>query len=424
MGGVRCLRLLNVPLKGSPPQGGSSFPMELVPPLRDEILAHRVRPACIFVLALTLGWALRGMSLQSPLRQPHRSRWAKPTRTVSDILVEVHEYGHDLRAAYFSEVGRATAELSQLLHPDRLTDSRRRPATGMTLDRSTMLPFASGDGFRAFADHIVDETTGVHPNLVANLLAGDSIFVKSDFLSAFFHEMHPRIFQPYVLVTHNSDWAVPSEPRIGAQLDAYLDSPMILAWYTVNPSRLHPKLVPLPLGLQNAFYGSPEPNSPLTDYMAVLPDAPPLLAVERNILLFIGHEGHTNNSTRLDWAVVYPEMWAYTDTRPLTHIQFLSLLQRSRFVLSPGGQGDDCHRTWEALAMGAVPVVLNLRPFSPLYATLPVLMVEDLGQLNRSFLESWTLPAGATYRKLWLRPHIAAIESHKHAVAGLRNLTR
>ena len=34
-------------------------------------------------------------------------------------------------------------------------------------------------------------------------------------------------------------------------------------------------------------------------------------------------------------------------------------IARSKFVLSPPGLGMDCYRTWEALYLGSIPIVLN-----------------------------------------------------------------
>jgi hypothetical protein len=51
------------------------------------------------------------------------------------------------------------------------------------------------------------------------------------------------------------------------------------------------------------------------------------------------------------------------------------LVERSKFVVSPPGNGYDCHRTWEAIYLGAVPIVLKeYWPFQKY--RLPVLVVD------------------------------------------------
>ena len=59
--------------------------------------------------------------------------------------------------------------------------------------------------------------------------------------------------------------------------------------------------------------------------------------------------------------------------------------RRYPFWLSPHGNGLDCHRTWEALYLDAIPIVWN-STLNPLYAGLPVLVLNHLNQLTERFL--------------------------------------
>jgi hypothetical protein len=55
---------------------------------------------------------------------------------------------------------------------------------------------------------------------------------------------------------------------------------------------------------------------------------------------------------------------------------YRKIVRSSKFVISPPGNGPDCHRTWEALYLGAVPIVLRESwPFS--HVELPVIIVDD-----------------------------------------------
>jgi hypothetical protein len=47
-----------------------------------------------------------------------------------------------------------------------------------------------------------------------------------------------------------------------------------------------------------------------------------------------------------------------------------------KFVLSPQGNGLDCHRTWEALCLGCYPIV-KTSWLDPLFDDLPVWIVDD-----------------------------------------------
>ena len=56
------------------------------------------------------------------------------------------------------------------------------------------------------------------------------------------------------------------------------------------------------------------------------------------------------------------------------------------FVLSPFGNGMDCHRTWEALLCGCIPIV-RTPVFRALFEDLPVLIVEEWSEISLSLLK-------------------------------------
>jgi hypothetical protein len=57
------------------------------------------------------------------------------------------------------------------------------------------------------------------------------------------------------------------------------------------------------------------------------------------------------------------------------------------FVLSPFGWGMDCHRTWEALCLGAIPI-LKAPGFKPMFEDLPVLIVNEWTEITRTLLDN------------------------------------
>ena len=63
---------------------------------------------------------------------------------------------------------------------------------------------------------------------------------------------------------------------------------------------------------------------------------------------------------------------------------------RARFVVSPQGKGRACHREWEALAAGAVPLVDwdGSPAMAKLYDGLPVVRVRDWSALTPAFLQA------------------------------------
>jgi hypothetical protein len=56
------------------------------------------------------------------------------------------------------------------------------------------------------------------------------------------------------------------------------------------------------------------------------------------------------------------------------------------FVLSPPGAGIDCHRTWEAIHIGCIPIVLSSN-LNELYEDLPIVILESWDEINEEYLE-------------------------------------
>jgi hypothetical protein len=67
--------------------------------------------------------------------------------------------------------------------------------------------------------------------------------------------------------------------------------------------------------------------------------------------------------------------------------EYRKKLSMSKFVISPPGNGIDCHRTWESMYFGAVPIVRE--DFWPFGSELPVLPVQkwsDIQSCYRDFV--------------------------------------
>lgn len=252
-------------------------------------------------------------------------------------------------------------------------------------ERGSSAPFISGDTFRAHAHHYYDETKEeFDPSQVE---AGDVIFVKTDprYLKAFFTKFHPEIPHPYILVTHNSDRSIPDPFR------NYLDSPKLLAWFGQNvKGKPHPKLYPIPIGIANKCWGHGNPdlfNAQLS--FSKNEDRPNLCYMNFALWTQPIERKHV-------WELFVDEPWCFSCKGKAT-AKYLEELCQSKFVLSPRGNGIDCHRTWEALLMGAIPIV-RTSSLDPLYTDLPVLVIKEWEEISEEFLnEQYEIMKQKTY---------------------------
>ena len=235
-------------------------------------------------------------------------------------------------------------------------------------NRNPIEPYISGDTFRAASDYIYDETANtLNPRTMKK---GDIIFVKTDYLAFFFRKYHSKIPVPYVLLTHNSDCGIPGS------FARFLDDPKILAWFGQNVELLHPKLHPIPIGLANRHWGHGN-----VDLLHKLRSRD----YDQSILLYMNFVVDNYASER---SFVY-DLFANAPYCTLKVSQpfesYLLDLAHAKFTLSPRGNGLDCHRTWEALWMGSIPIVKS-SSLDSLYAGLPVLIVDDWSLINEAFL--------------------------------------
>jgi hypothetical protein len=72
---------------------------------------------------------------------------------------------------------------------------------------------------------------------------------------------------------------------------------------------------------------------------------------------------------------------AHIIDQPITPKQFRKLILRSKYVLSPPGNGPDCHRTWEALYLGSTPVV-HRKSWAFSGHAIPALVVDSWAEIG------------------------------------------
>jgi hypothetical protein len=77
----------------------------------------------------------------------------------------------------------------------------------------------------------------------------------------------------------------------------------------------------------------------------------------------------------------------YLEPQPTLRLAAWKTQATYAFVASPSGVGFDCHRTWEALVLGCFPIVKH-SPLDPLYAGLPVLIVDDWAEVTPERLKA------------------------------------
>ncbi len=269
----------------------------------------------------------------------------------------------------------------------------------MPSSRPSSYPYISGDTFRSYCDYAYDELDrSLNPD---SILPGSTIFLKTDYLEQFCCQISPRIRVPYILVTHNSDYAVPGP------YTALLDDPNLIAWFGQNyDGYKHPKIHPIPIGLANGHWA--HGNSKLVrivqqtsahkQYLAYMNFAPETFPLERGPVFSLFANAH----------------FCYR-TSSKSFANYLRELTTAHFSISPRGNGADTHRLWESLYLNTVPIV-HSSSLDSLYKDLPVLIVDDWTIVTEKFLtEKKELFANQSFNreKIYMDYWIALINASK-----------
>ena len=230
-------------------------------------------------------------------------------------------------------------------------------------DRPVSFPFISGDGFRALAQHYFDEISDLNS---ANVEENNIVFVRSDFLKDFFAKKHPQIKYPYILISHNDD------TNIDESYTKFIDK-KIIHWFAQNLLFKHPQVTPIPIGLENLRYnhkgkldyfnqdGFKKENDTVIKYN---------FSVRSNKIRIIAQDN-------LEKTTLAEKI------NPKDQDDYVQEIKRSYFVASPDGRGVDCHRTWEAVYLKAIPIVTN-NPMTEYFKEigLPIALIDSWTKIN------------------------------------------
>jgi hypothetical protein len=266
------------------------------------------------------------------------------------------------------------------------------------LDKRTSFPFISGDTFKYMCDEVLEGLIHEEDCDLYGLqgLRG-RLFVQAEPMSnatrLLVDACKTGLRFPFAdLVIHNGD-VIPNFEEMKLLSGAFNKV------YSVNWLGGSAIATPLPIGLENR---DKRRNGVPVDYLREivrgLPDRE-----NREISLLVAFSVHTNFTARsaaLKHSQGVPGVKILTN--PITPKQYRKLVLRSQYVLSPPGNGPDCHRTWEALYLGATPIVhLDCWPF--LEKNVPVITVDSWNEISEK-IKTGPVSDGDSWKEIsfWL----------------------
>jgi len=237
---------------------------------------------------------------------------------------------------------------------------------------SFLTDYITGDRFKACANIAFDSDPSVSSKKI--LTNTDRVWCKTDYLDQMFIQLSDRI-KPCVLITHNSDYPI-TEAR-------FANRPFcIYRWYAQNVDFEHPILIPIPIGTENMK----TPKGYSGD-MSVI-DKQLRGDHERKHLVLLNINQNTNPQERKQVVNIFCDKpWVLHSPYPAPFRHIMDLTRRSKFVFCPPGNGLDTHRVWEALYLGAIPIVKNCVHYRA-FRDLPILMVNEWWEVTEEMLNN------------------------------------
>lgn len=264
------------------------------------------------------------------------------------------------------------------------------------------------------------------PSACCKIEDGELVWVRLSWVRSFVRQVLPLVKGNFVLVTGDSDSCVPSE--LGSEARAVLECSKVVHWYTQDYDGSMPseRISPIPIGIdfhmlsEKAIWGE-DMSPPLEQEQALVSIGKSLAPLptrcqnvyvdfgwQRGFGLFDYRRYHPLEGTRFHEnrrrlvKKLRRNESVYFQTRPLPRGEMWRKRGEYAFVLSPHGMGLDCHRTWEALALGHI-VLVPSSSLDGLYADLPVVPLKSWSEITPKNLERWLSlyrNGGATHEKL------------------------
>jgi hypothetical protein len=207
-----------------------------------------------------------------------------------------------------------------------------------------------------------------------------------------FRTMMPQY--PFILVTGDCDETMPDD--VMNDFTNFISNPNLLHWFSQNMTVTHPKVTRIPIGLDYHTMTTRDVWGPI---MSEEKQERLLKAIqkskyfkhfkERKMMCYANYHFQMNTKHGYDRkdALSVPKHLVYYEPTKIPRFNTWMNQIEYAFVISPHGGGYDCHRLWEALILGCIPIV-KTSPIDPLYDGLPVLIVKKWSDVTEELLNT------------------------------------
>ena len=261
-----------------------------------------------------------------------------------------------------------------------------------------------------------------------NIVNYDTLYVANSNIGIFANTLLSNLKAKIILVSGDDDNIIPNSFQDASK--QIIESPNIIHWFAQNCIINNPKVSHLPIGLdyhtiheKQTFWGDKKtPIEQENEIIEILKNAKPFH--ERTPRIYSTFHFVLNRGDRKEAFENIPKDLIDYEEKEIPRLESHTKQLNYAFVASPFGNGLDCHRTWEALILGCIPIIKS-SGLNKLFDDLPVLMVNEWKDINSELLNK-TIEEfknkNFNYEKLTLKYWINKINSYKKyniVIAGL-----
>lgn len=226
------------------------------------------------------------------------------------------------------------------------------------------------------------------------LLDKPIIYVCSSAIPDFINNYFQKIDKQFIIVSGDCDESIPNDIfKTEQEYLSFIENDKIIHWFCQNFTAKHKKITNIPIGLdyhtmtQKTIWGnitSCNEQEKLLEFIKTKGNS----YSNRKLMCYANfHFAMTTKFSydRKNAILNIPKNLVYYETQKINRLQTWYNQKDYAFVISPHGGGYDCHRTWEALILGCIPIVKTSK-IDILYNDLPVLIVNNWSDINETLL--------------------------------------
>ena len=274
---------------------------------------------------------------------------------------------------------------------------------------------------------LVSDIEFIDPKDYKYIYYGSVVYVISSALKDWFNKIYPELLIKNIKIILVTGDAVKSNPLESLEIDKdalnkIKKEGVIYHWFCQNCDiDSEDYLTPIPVGLdyhtihKKNYWGEFQTHNIIQDL--------DINFLSRNRL------GNFNNrkydlfcDIHLNSHNMSERIIAFEKSKDISNVFFVcerikrseywKKMKLSKFIISPPGVGLDCHRSWEALALGVVPIIKSSK-LSKIFQNLPVLIVDSFEEINDELLRSYKLQNNYDLKKITLKFWIDQIKMKK-----------